>query len=96
MKVITELFKKEGFRAEDGWVKDTWAKLLTIKGVTASHRCTYIRHTVTGHVITSQCKAWNDTTRMVMYFELVMRPIEVQKSKLMIWCDNVEATRRAV
>ena len=86
MKVISELFKKEGFRAEDGWVKDIWEKSLTIKGVNALHRCTYIRHTVTGHVITSQCKAWNDTTRMVMYFELVMRPIEVQKSKLMRQC----------
>jgi hypothetical protein len=88
MKVITELFKKEGFRAEDGWVKDIWEKLLTIKGVTALHRCTYIRHTVTGHVVTSQCKAWNDTVRMVMWFELVMKPIKVEKTKLMIWCDN--------
>jgi hypothetical protein len=88
MKVITELFKKEGFRAEDGWVKDIWEKSLTVKGVNALHRCTYIRHTVTGHVITSQCKAWNDTTRMVMWFELVMRPIKVEKTKLMIWCDN--------
>jgi DDE superfamily endonuclease len=88
MKVISELFKKEGFRAEDGWVKDIWEKSLTIKGVNALHRCTYIRHTVTGHVITSQCQAWNDTTRMVMWFELVMRPIKVEKTKLMIWCDN--------
>jgi hypothetical protein len=67
-KVITELFKKEGFRAEKGWVKDIWEKILTIKGVTALHRCTYTRHTVTGHVITSQCKAGNDTTRMVTSF----------------------------
>jgi hypothetical protein len=61
---------------------------LTIKGVNVLHRCTYIRHAVTGHVITSQCEAWNDTTRMVMWFELVMRPIKVDKTKLMIWCDN--------
>lgn len=88
MKVISELFKKEGFRAEDGWVKDIWEKSLTIKGVTALHRCTYIRHTVTGHVVTSQCKAWNDTTRMVMWFELVMKPIKEENTKLMIWCDN--------
>jgi hypothetical protein len=33
MKVITELFKKEGFRAEEGWVKNIWEKSLTIKGV---------------------------------------------------------------
>jgi DDE superfamily endonuclease len=88
MKVITELFKKEGFRAEEGWVKNIWEKSLTIKGVTALHKCTYIRNTVTGHVITSQSKAWNDTTRMVMWFELVMQPIKLQKTKLMIWCDN--------
>jgi DDE superfamily endonuclease len=87
MKVITELFTKEGFRAEDGWVKEIWEKSLTIKGVTALHRCTYIRHTVSGHVITSKCKAWNDTTRMVMWFELVRQRIKVQ-TKLMKWCNN--------
>jgi hypothetical protein len=101
MKIITDLFKREGFRAEDGWVKDMWEKSLSIKGVkdmwekslsikavNALHRCTYIRHTVTGHVITSQCKAWNDTTRMIMWFKLVMKPIKVEKTKLMIGCDN--------
>lgn len=88
MKVIPELFKKDGFKAEDGWEICTWAKELTIKGVTALHKCTYLRHTVTGHVIASQVKAWNDTTRMVMWFELVMKPIKDRLGKLMIWCDN--------
>lgn len=88
MKVISELFKKKGFTAQDGWEISVWEKELTIKGVTALHRCTYLRHTVTGHVITSQVKAWNDTTRMVMWFELVMKPIKELFGKLMIWCDN--------
>ena len=88
MRVIPELFTKDGFKAEDGWEKLVWEKTLTIKGVTDRHSCTYFRHTVTHHIITSQVKAWNDTTRMVMWFEVVMKPIKERLGKLMIWCDN--------
>ena len=28
---------------------------MTIKGVTAEHKCLYLRHTVTHHILTSQC-----------------------------------------
>ena len=42
----------------------------------------------TGHIVTSQVKAWNDTTRMAMWFELIMQPIKEKLGKLMIWCDN--------
>ena len=88
MMVIPELRKKDGFTARDGWEIGTWEKDLTFKSVTALHRCTYLRHTVTGNVITSQVKAWNDTTRMVMWFELVMKPIRERLKKIMLWCDN--------
>ena len=88
MKVIPELHKKDGFTANDGWEKGIWEKSLTIKGVTALHKCTYLRHITTGHILTSQVKAWNDTTRMVMWFELIMKPIKESLGKLLIWCDN--------
>lgn len=88
MKVITELFKKEGFTEGDGWMIQKWEKTLTIKGITAEHKCIYIKHLRTGIVITSQCKAWNDTVRMVMWYELVMKPIKDNLGKLLIWQDN--------
>ena len=88
MKVISDLFKKEGFTAKDGWEKIIWEKKFTIKGITAVHKCTYLKHTITVHVITSQVKAWNDTTRMVMWFDLIMKPIKDRLGKLLIWCDN--------
>ena len=39
-------------------------KILTLKGVEAEQKVVYIIHEETGHVITSQCKVWNDTVRM--------------------------------
>lgn len=88
IKVIPELFKREGFTSNDGWEKLIWEKQLTIKSVTAMQKCTYLKHTITGHIITSQVKAWNGTTRMVMWFELVMKPIRDMLGELLIWCDN--------
>ena len=70
MKVIPELYKKDGFTARDGWEIGTWGKELTINSATGPHKGTYLKHTVTGHVITSQVKAWNDTTRMVVVMRL--------------------------
>jgi DDE superfamily endonuclease len=88
MKVITDLFKKEGFTHRDGWIINKWEKTITIKGVTADHKCIYIRHTVSGIVITSQCKAWNDTVRMVMWYELVMKQVKDNLGKMLLWQDN--------
>ena len=66
-----------------------WTKELTVKGVTASHKIIYIKHTATGHVITSQYKAWNDSIRMCMWFELVIKPIYTRsQNKMLLWCDN--------
>lgn len=93
MRVIHELFKKEGFTNLNGWSIKIWQKELTIKSVTAIHKCTYIIHQITGHVITSQCKAWNDTIRMVMWYELVMHPIKTKLGKMLLWCDNCGSHR---
>ena len=89
MTVIRELHKKDGFTAADGWTINVWTKELTVKGVTATHKIIYIVHTVTGHVITSQYKAWNDSIRMCMWFEIVITPIYNRSlNKMLLWCDN--------
>lgn len=61
---------------------------MTIKGVTNIHACYYIIHKDTGHVITSQYKGWNDTVRMIMWLETVIKPMKERLGKLMIWFDN--------
>lgn len=93
MKVIPELHKKKGFTHADGWLLKTWEKELTIKSVTAIHKCNYIIHEASGDVITSQCKAWNDTVRMVVWYELVMYPIKIRLGKMLLWCDNCGSHR---
>ena len=89
MKVIQDLYKKDtGFGLKDGWELILWTKDLTVKGVTDTHKCFYLIHKDTGHVITSQYKAWNDTVRMIMWLELVVKPLKERLGKLMIWFDN--------
>lgn len=88
MTVIRDLHKKPGFTVDDGWSKVTWVKELTIKGITATHKVIYIIHEDTRHVVTSQCKAWNDTVRMVLWFEIVMKPIKDYLGKMLLWNDN--------
>jgi DDE superfamily endonuclease len=88
MKVIPELHKKEGFTVNDGWELHTYEKRLTIKNKNDLHKVKYLIHTVTGHVITSQVKAWNDTVRMCMWFKLIVLPIKNNLGKMFIWCDN--------
>jgi hypothetical protein len=42
----------------------------------------------TGHVITSQVKAWNDTIRMAMLIDLILEPHSRKVGKLFLWMDN--------
>lgn len=88
MRVIPDLLKKSGFTANDGWQLKTWVKVITIKNKTDVHKVNYLIHSVSGHVVTSQVKAWNDTVRMCMWFELVMLPIRNKLGKMLMWCDN--------
>ena len=69
MTVFKKLRVKNGFKVQDGWVLKIWSRELTIEKVTAEHKVYYLIHEVTGHVITSQVKAWNDTVRMVLWFD---------------------------
>ena len=89
MRVIQDLHKKnQGFGEDDKWDLILWSKELTIKGVTNTHACYYIINKDTGHVITSQYKAWNDTVRMIMWLELIIKPLKEKLGKLLIWFDN--------
>ena len=90
MKVIRELHSNasKGFSAQDGWELLKWEKEITIKGVSAMHKNWYLIHTATGHVITSQYKAWNDQVRMLMWVELVIGPIKRRDGKMLLWFDN--------
>ena len=63
MQVIHQLHNKTGFTVRDCWKNYVRIKTLSINGVEAEHNVVYIIHEPTGHVITSPCKAWNDTVR---------------------------------
>ena len=73
---------------DHGWNVVLWTKELTIAGIQATHKCWYIIQPSTGHVITSQFKAWNDTVRMIMWLEIVVKPFIEKLGKLLIWFDN--------
>lgn len=89
MTVVRDLYKKDdGFGEKDGWKLILWEKERTIGGNTAVHKCYYIINDDTGEVITSQYKAWNDTVRMIMWLETVIKPLKEKLGKLLIWFDN--------
>ena len=89
IRVIQKLYKDDsGFGLSNGWVLTLWEKELTIEGVTSKHYCWYIKQRNTWHVITSQHKAWNDTVRMMMFVDLILKDIKERDGKLLLWMDN--------
>ncbi len=71
MRVIPALFTaNDGFGVSHGWELKIWEAELSlpeVKGgppVSRLHRVFYLVHLQTGHIITSQQKAWNDQVRM--------------------------------
>ena len=85
MRVIRDLHSKnKGFGKDDGYDLIKWTKDLTIKGVKNTHACYYIINNVTGNVITSQYKAWNDSIRMIMWLDTIVKPLKEKLGKLMI------------
>ena len=69
---------------------------MTIGDVKAVQKCYYIIHSVTGEVITSQYKAWNDTVRMIMWLETIVAPLKARLGKLLIWFDNCGCHKTAL
>ena len=90
MIVIKKLHQNKNYKfgIDEGWSLILWEKTLTIKGITAEHKCWYLIHSTTGDIITSQYRAWNDTVRMMMWIELVINPIKIRNRKLLLWFDN--------
>jgi DDE superfamily endonuclease len=88
MSVLDNLHKNAGFRIEENWKLEAWEKDIEVNNVKKTHKCKYLINTVTGHVITSQHKAWNDQVRMLMWSDLIILPIKNEKKKLFLWVDN--------
>ena len=91
MTVIRDLNKKDGFTSNDGWKLKEWSRELTINNVSAVHKALHIIHEEMGDVITSQVKAWNDTVRMILWFEVLIKPIKDKIGKMVLWCDNCDS-----
>jgi hypothetical protein len=52
-------------------------------------RINYLYHAETNHLITTQHRAWSDTPRQAMFYDLVMKPLSEKKGKkLFLWMDN--------
>lgn len=94
MRVIQNLHQRTGFTRQDGWEFKKWERELEMpdeKRIKQKkmHSVNYLIHTRTGNVITSQYKAWNDTVRMAMLIDLILKPeSEKRGGKLFLWMDN--------
>lgn len=88
MKVIKDMYKKPEFGERNRWHLHLWEKSIQIGDKMEDHKCWYMIHDQTNHVITSQLKAWNDQMRMIMWLELIMLLLKNRLGKLLIWFDN--------
>ena len=100
MRVIPNLNRRQGFKEEDGWYKRTWIREMSLKkgrrgqetNVSAVHKVNYLIHNISGEIITSQIKGWNDTIRMAMLIDLILKPQAIlREGKLLVWMDNCSA-----
>ena len=78
MRVLDNL-TRDVLTAAKGWTMCKWRDTLTLPNndnqmVTAEHKVKYLRHIESGHTVTSQHKAWNDTVRMCMWVDLILKP----------------------
>jgi hypothetical protein len=93
MTMITSLHKdNNGFGCDDDWDLGLWKETLALdpKNKADDHMVWYIINNKTGHVITSQHKAYMDQIRMLMYVDLVVAPY-MKKNNLKqfyLWMDN--------
>ena len=77
-RVLQALSALAGFRPEDGWSSKVWIKTIPVmvnkerKNIT--YKIPYLIQSATCHVITLQHRAWMDTARLVMWFDLQLGP----------------------
>jgi len=56
------------------------------------HKVKYLHNRDSGCIITSQYKAWNDTVRMAMYIDLILKPLAASRGgKFFLWMDNASS-----
>lgn len=98
MTVVKKLHMAgKGFGSDDGWDLDVWCAEVAFDrdkpSEKATHRVWYLKHRESGHVITSQFKAYNDTIRMLMYLDLVIKGYmtKEQLDQFLLWMDNFSA-----
>ncbi len=97
MRVIPSLHRQQGFTEADGWTKQTWEREMSIKKgkrghetiLTTLHKVDYLINYNTREIITSQVKGWNDTIRMAMLIDLILKPQAILRGgQLLVWMDN--------
>lgn len=85
VRVIKALNQKPGFTRAEGWQHKLWQRTIGGNNWTIQ----YLHNIHTGHIVTSQHKAWNDTPRMAMYIDLILKPQKAARGgKLAVWMDN--------
>ena len=77
MRVIPNLqARTPEFGILNGWTEMEWDKTIVDPSTdnVVRHFVRYLYNRDTHHVITSQCNAWNDEVRMLMYLDLILKP----------------------
>ena len=86
VSLIYKLFSKYLF-----FLMSAWIPFLAVVNDLNRRLCKDKNHEDgTGHVLTSQYKAWNDTVRMAMIIDLVWVPTKNKdlQNKMLVWIDN--------
>jgi hypothetical protein len=91
---VLKALHKSVLTAAKGWELKIWTRTMAIKNKKTKkyndieQKCFYLQHK-SGHIITSQCKAWNDQVRMAMYIDLiVMGFLKNMDPTFLLWMDN--------
>ena len=91
---VLKALHKSVLTVDKGWKLETWSRFMPIKNKKTKkydnieQKCYYLEHS-DGHIVTSQCKAWNDQVRMAMYIDLiVMKAIKRLSPRFLLWMDN--------
>ena len=92
-RVLHNLLDMDGFTASDGWELKTWQKDLKItikkKERTVTYTIPYLIQSSTGHIITLQHRAWMDTARLCMWFDLQLGPHYAAKRGMAAWSGTI-------
>ena len=92
---VLKALHKSVLTKDKGWELNIWTRVMPIKNKKTKkyndieQKCYYLEHLQSGHIITSQCKAWNDQVRMAMYIDLTVTGVlKKLNSTFLLWMDN--------